>query len=153
MGSEPIPFQLPLVCFAMHQPVDGFPCLADWLNTLNDIACGGFEAHREPTEIRPLPTQTLGQRLGPLRVVPTKGWGRLSCVWFCLLYTWKAGPGGRDLNDEEMAALKRPAVFQLRAGSNSSPLGHSYFGLLKGEEFAETVVFGRLNLYIDSEDG
>ena len=84
----------------MDMPVDGWPCLADWLNTLRDIALCGFESHREATEIRPLKSELLGQRLVPLSITPAKGWGRLSCVWFCLLYTYmKLKPEGEMLAD------------------------------------------------------
>lgn len=89
----------------MTEPVDGYPIYTDWLNNLRDIAFTGFESHREATEVRPLPGQELGKRLGALGITPSKGWGRISCVWFCLLgfYLEK-----RDFTEKELEDLKRP---------------------------------------------
>ena len=103
-GTEKIPFQVPLLCFGMVAPVDGYPCLADWLNNLKDILNTGFESHREATEIRPLAEDLLGRPMTPFCVTPSKGWGRISCIWFAILHTFKTN---REFREDELQDMKR----------------------------------------------
>ena len=94
----------------MVSPVDGYPCLADWKNNLKDILAAGFESHREATEIRPLLDDQLGKTMTPFCVTPAKGWGRISCIWFAILHTYKTN---REFRDEELQDMKRRCVLSL----------------------------------------
>lgn len=75
--------QLPFLCFTYHQPSDGLPLIQEWLNTAQDIYHGGYEATREPMEV-----VATDESLAFGTVSVSKGLGRMSILWFGVLFSY-----------------------------------------------------------------
>ncbi|CAK9059815.1 unnamed protein product [Durusdinium trenchii] len=67
---------------------EGLPVLTDWLRNAGDFWAVGFEAWREPIEVRPVDDAVLGAAMRPRCLVPTKGISRASIILFGVCYTY-----------------------------------------------------------------
>lgn len=100
------PLQVPLMAFAVRMPADGLPVLTDWHNTAASIWSTGFEGWREPCEIKAMQECQLGKPMSFGSVEAAKGQGRLSALYFGILYTYLKL---KDmLSEEETADFTRP---------------------------------------------
>ena len=107
--NELVPFAVSLLSIALEKPEDGLPILEDWATTARDIYAIGFEGHRETIELR-LHNKEMkkGDALGFACLLPNKGIGRISMLWFGLLWTWKKL--SQDLTDDQTRDFGRPVT-------------------------------------------
>lgn len=107
--NELVPFAVSILSIALEKPEDGLPILEDWASTARDIYAMGFEAHRETIELR-LHNKEMkkGDALSFACLLPNKGIGRISMLWFGLLWTWKKL--SQDLTDDQTRDFSRPVT-------------------------------------------
>ena len=86
-GTRVSHLEIPLLAFAVRVPPDGLPILADWASHALSIWCSGYESWREAMEFRPV-SINLGDPLSYHSIEVTKGAGRISILWFTVLYTY-----------------------------------------------------------------
>lgn len=70
-------------------PMEGLPVLTDWKRTAFDVYRAGYEAWREPIEVRAASQDVLTQPLKPGVLIPTKGISRASIILYGVVYTYK----------------------------------------------------------------
>lgn len=99
------PFQVPLLAFLFRTPPDGLPILEDWSSTAHSIWGLGYEAWREPLELKPTRPDMLGCPMQFASVEATKGLGRLGVLLFSVTYTFVSFP--TSLSDEELTDFQR----------------------------------------------
>ena len=97
--------QVPALALWYTVPSDGLPHLAHWANTASDVLRLGYEAHREPLEVK---KRDPGQHMAMLEV--TKGAGRTSIILFALV--WSYLEMGAAMSDAELRDFKRPAGYE-----------------------------------------
>lgn len=68
--------------------MEGFPLFPQWQNTASDVFNGGYEGHREPFEIYFTKDKVAGESLDYGEISVAKGQGRLSIIWFGILYSY-----------------------------------------------------------------
>lgn len=125
-------FPLPLLVLCYQRPSDGLPLLQDWRSNALDIYSNGFESFRESVEIR-FSRDPLPDRFGYGDGIPVKGLGKVSILFFGLLFTYLQL---RDsLTPEEMNDFTRPW------GLKGSPFDIMEMRNLKGDGFNGTVAF------------
>lgn len=78
--------ELPFLILGYQMPSDGLPHLPHWHNTAKDVFQAGYESHREPLEVRLRENPDGVARMA--RLVPVKGVGRTSVIWFGILFTY-----------------------------------------------------------------
>eukprot|EP00435_Cladocopium_sp_Y103_P018177 s4758_g4.t1 len=86
-GGSVVPVSL--LCFALEEPIDGFPILEEWASTARDIFHGGWENHRQPVEIRLTEKAVAGSALSFASLLPSKGFARLSILLFGLAWSYQ----------------------------------------------------------------
>lgn len=79
--------ELPLLAFNVKVPTDGLPILTDWICHAQSIWTTGYEGWREGLEFKPL-SDLAGRPLAYHSVEVTKGNGRISILWFTVLYAY-----------------------------------------------------------------
>lgn len=100
-----------LLAFSLKKPEDGFPILEDWSQNAVDIFVAGYEPHRTAIEIRPQPGTTGGAALEPGSLWPNKGFGRVSSLWFGVLWTYCKLKD--SMNEEQKRDFLRPLFLDL----------------------------------------
>lgn len=98
---------VPFLALSYRKPVEGLPPLQAWINTALDLFHLGYETWREPLECRLKPGQEPGKPLGFCSLQVTKGLGRLSIMYFGLLWTFFKK---NELTMEETQDFKRCLV-------------------------------------------
>ncbi|CAJ1344536.1 unnamed protein product [Effrenium voratum] len=93
--------EIPLLAMWYTRPADGLPLLQDWLGTAADIFNNGFEALREPMEVklRGQIQATGGLQLSFGALVPTKGVGRTSIILFAVVYSFLVLKDGMSVDE------------------------------------------------------
>ena len=79
----------PLLVLAVHKVTEGWPVLTDWVRTAGDLYRSGYEAWREPIEVRAKDGSVLNSPMAPGCFIPTKGITRVSIILFGLVYSYK----------------------------------------------------------------
>lgn len=77
------------MAITLRKPEDNLPILEDWVTTARDIFAQGFEGHREIVELKLAKELAMGEPLKHGCFQPSKGFGRVSMLWFGVLWTWK----------------------------------------------------------------
>lgn len=77
--------EFPILSFQYQMPRDGLPLFPQWINNASDLFNVGFEKNREPFEIY-LANDKVEGKYGEIFV--SKGQGRLSVIWFGILYSY-----------------------------------------------------------------
>ena len=96
---------IPVLALQYQLPVDGLPLLQDWISNASDIYHHGFEAAREAIEVRIMGSDTLPTLLDFGSLVPVKGLGKISILFFGIVYTYVKL---RDtMTDEEQKDFQR----------------------------------------------
>ena len=88
-----------------QRPSDGLPLLHDWTSNALDIYSNGFENFRESVEIR-FTGDSLPDRFGYGDAIPVKGLGKISILFFGLLFTYMKLR--ESLTPEETMDFRRP---------------------------------------------
>ena len=86
--SQRMVFQVPLTTFLLQEPEDSYPCYQEWQVHATSIFTTAFEPWRENIEVKVWEDSTLGQPLSFGSLGPAKGFGRLSILFFGVLYTY-----------------------------------------------------------------
>ena len=102
------PFAIPLLCFAYKTPPDGLPVYEDWVSHAMSIWTLGYEAWREPVELKPLRSDSLGAQMEFGFVEACKGVGRLAILLFTVAYTYKHYSS--HMTEEESEDFTRPPL-------------------------------------------
>ena len=79
---------IPVLALQYQLPVDGLPLLQDWVSNASDIYHHGFEAARESIEVRIMGSDTWPNVLQFGSLVPVKGLGKVSILFFGIVYTY-----------------------------------------------------------------
>ena len=86
--TEQSVFQVPLLGFRLAQPEDGYTILQEWQVHATSIWSTGFEGFRENIEVKVWQDSSLGKALEFGALGPAKGFGRLSILYFAVLYSY-----------------------------------------------------------------
>lgn len=81
--------------------------MTDWLRNAGDFWAVGFEAWREPIEVRPVDDAVLGAAMRPRCLVPTKGISRASIILFGVCYTYSNLRNSME-SEETQDFVRRP---------------------------------------------
>lgn len=146
-------FKVSVLAFAPKKPVDGLPCLADWMTHAVSIWSLGFEDWREAIEVKPSPSCVSGQPLSYGCLEVAKGSGRMTILLYPMVYTFVNLKN--SMSNEEMEEFKKfpdwkNGIFRklCNYNINASPLGHPSFKISKGDVLSENVAFGIAPSYV-----
>lgn len=94
---------LPILLLKFETPSDGVPHLPNWINTALDVYSHGYEKDRDSIEVRHSDSPAF------TRVVPVRGIGRCSVIWFGILWTYSELKD--ELTDSETADFARLTIW------------------------------------------
>ena len=83
------------------------------------MLCTGYESWRSPIEARPLSEEALGNAVEPGVLVPVKGFGRASVIFFAICYSYL---NLKEMEGEVQADFQRRGFAKTAVGSIGSPL-------------------------------
>eukprot|EP00439_Symbiodinium_sp_Y106_P034766 s6649_g4.t1 len=86
--SQHTVFEVPLLSFQLLKPEDGYSVLQEWQVHASSIWSTGFEGWRQNVEVKVWQDASLGKPLPFGALGPAKGHGRLSILYFAVLYSY-----------------------------------------------------------------
>lgn len=146
-------FKVSVLAFAPKKPVDGLPCLADWMTHAVSIWSLGFEDWREAIEVKPTPSCVSGQPLSYGCLEVAKGSGRISILLYAMVYTFvnlKNSMSNEEMEEFQKFPDWKMTIFRklCNYNINASPLGHPSFTISKGDVLSENVAFDITSSYV-----
>ena len=93
----------------LQRPIEGLPLLTDWLRTAGDIWFNGYEGWRSPIEARVVSPEVLGKSMEPGVLLPVKGFGRASMIFFGVVFTYVTFP---EMEGEFLEDFQRHGFLQ-----------------------------------------
>lgn len=134
-----MPFNIPLLTFLPKIPAEGVPMLGDWTAVAMSVWGCGYEAFREPFEMKPARPDLMGKPLELACLEAVKGCGRMSILLYTVFRTFLELKN--SLDDADKADLKRPLANK-GSGIKPSSFRIPTWTIPKGDGGVAIVVLG-----------